>query len=522
MLETISEQLLIYGSHFFGAFMVALAFGVFYGKNTQYARFQLISYGFWVVAIANLGQLITPLLPTLNPAIQINFNTPMALLYAIASGLCLASLFPALSKVSRLLLMPVFFTIMILLCSYGMLFLRLSILEKSQIPNLMLGISFIVAALGFHAIPTISQKTIFTAPRFGLLALGGYFVLFAFNLITNTPTIPVILYGLVSIIVLIAQLRFMESTAIVAQNALEIEKKRKTIFWDVAPFPILLTKLMDDSVVYMNTACQKVLGISEEQKLHLHFSNYFVNTKRREELINETKQKGVVDNFEVELSVQNSSQTLWITLSSRVFEIDGELVLYINFTNITEQKETEQELFVQASTDTLTGLFNRRQFATMTDQSFAVSRRENKPYCVVMLDIDHFKNINDTYGHDAGDVVLKRLAEIMQKTMRKSDIIARWGGEEFIIFLTNTTPEKALVPANKLREAVQNATVIADDKQIKFTISLGISLSQTPDIAVIQKEADLALYHSKENGRNQVTLYSRDLAEMPTNLESDR
>jgi len=114
------------------------------------------------------------------------------------------------------------------------------------------------------------------------------------------------------------------------------------------------------------------------------------------------------------------------------------------------------------------------------------------------------------------------LAEIMQKTMRKSDIIARWGGEEFIIFLTNTTPEKALVPANKLREAVQNATVIADDKQIKFTISLGISLSQTPDIAVIQKEADLALYHSKENGRNQVTLYSRDLAEMPTNLESDR
>ena len=231
----------------------------------------------------------------------------------------------------------------------------------------------------------------------------------------------------------------------------------------------------------------------------------------------------MVDNFEVELNVQNSEQkTLWITLSSRVFEMDGELVLYINFTNITVQKETEQKLFVQASTDTLTGLYNRRQFFALTDQAFAMAAREHSSYCVIMLDIDHFKAINDTYGHDAGDVVLQHLADILKKTLRKSDIIARWGGEEFIVFLQNTSPEKGVGPANKLREAVEATSVTVGDKTISFTISLGVSTSQTPDIGTIQKEADLALYHSKENGRNQVTLYSPELAQMPTEKESDR
>jgi len=241
------------------------------------------------------------------------------------------------------------------------------------------------------------------------------------------------------------------------------------------------------------------------------------------ELINLTKTNQLVDNFEVELNVQNSKQkTLWITLSSRVFEMDGELVLYINFTNITAQKETEQELFIQASTDTLTGLYNRRQFSALTSQAFAMAAREKTPFCVIMLDIDHFKSINDTYGHDAGDIVLKHLSSVIKQTLRKSDIIARWGGEEFIVFLQNTLPEKSITPAQKLRKAVEETSVSVGDQTIRFTISLGISTSQISDIAIIQKEADLALYHSKENGRNQVTLYSPEFAQMPTEVESDR
>ena len=164
-------------------------------------------------------------------------------------------------------------------------------------------------------------------------------------------------------------------------------------------------------------------------------------------------------------------------------------------------------MFLQASTDTLTGLYNRRQFEAMTKQAFALHERTGNPFSVIMLDIDHFKNINDTYGHDAGDVVLKHLAEVMQHTMRQSDIIARFGGEEFIIFLMNTPPAEGVLAANKLREAIETESFMSGSTKIPVTISLGVSTSQESDIATLAKEADLALYYSKEHGRNQVTMY---------------
>ena len=525
-LDILMEQLSDYGVGLLGTFAVAIAFSVFYGKNTQYNRFYLISQGFWVLFFTFLILIFVPCLPLLNPAIQIPnivVEAFVATLYGVASGFFLASLFPNLPRKSLLFIVPTFFTLVFFAAGYALLMLNIKFLTPTAIPTLLLGVTLIVSGLGFHAIPTVSKKTIFTAPRIGLIALGSYFVLLSFGLISEAKSILLILYGLTAIVVLIAQLGFMEATAIGYQNALELEKKRKTLFWDVAPFPILLTKLMDDSVVYMNAACQSVLGLSDEQKNITRFSSFFANPEKRIELINLTKTKQLVDNFEVELNIQNSDQkTLWITLSSRVFEMDGELVLYINFTNITAQKQTEQELFIQASTDTLTGLYNRRQFFALTEQAFAMSARENTPYCVIMLDIDHFKSINDTYGHDAGDIVLKHLSNVMKETLRKSDIIARWGGEEFIVFLQNTLPEKGIVPAQKLRQAVEATSVTVGDQTIRFTISLGVSISQTPDVAVIQKEADLALYHSKENGRNQVTLYSPEFAQMPTEVESDR
>ncbi len=524
--DILMAQLSVYGVGLLGTFAVAIAFSVFYGKNTQYNRFYLISQGFWVLFFTFLILIFAPCLPLLNPAIQIPGLVKeafIAVLYGVASGFFLASLFPNLPRKSLLFIVPTFFTLVFFAAGYGLLMLHLQFITPSTIPTLLLGVTLVISGLGFHAIPTISQKTIFTAPRIGLVTLGAYFILLSMGLVSEAQSILLILYGLIAIIVLIAQLNFIEDTANGYKDALEVEKTRKTLFWDVAPFPILLTKLLDDSIVYMNTACQNVLGLSDEQKTHLPFSAFFVKPEKRIELINITKAKQLVDNFEVELNVQNGEQkTLWITLSSRVFEMDGDLVLYINFTNITTQKETEQKLFIQASTDTLTGLYNRRQFFALTKQAFAVSTREKTPYCVIMLDIDHFKSINDTYGHDAGDIVLKHLSDIITQTLRKSDIIARWGGEEFIVFLQNTTPEKAVVPAEKLRAAVEATSVTVGDQTIRFTISLGISISQITDVNLLQKEADLALYHSKENGRNQVTLYSSEFSQMPTEVESDR
>lgn len=523
-MEILSDQFALRGVTLFGTFFVALAFSVFYGKNTQYMRFHLISNGFWILAASTFILILIPCLSLLNPALQPSetaLNGFMSMLYACAAGYFLASLFTSFPRKTLMFFIPFFFACLWIGLGYGLMLLNLRNLPLQNIPLLFIGFSLVISALGFHTIAAISQKAIFTVPRASLFSLGIYFILYAFQLISKTQIIPFFLYAFAAIVVLIAQLRFMESTAVGYAHALEEEKKRKTFFWDVAPFPILLTKLIDDSVVYMNSACQKILGLDDSQKQNLHFSAFFADKNKRIQLIDLTKQCEVVDNFEVELNVQNSEKTVWITLSSRVFEVDGELVLYINFTNITEQKETEQELFIQASTDTLTGLYNRRQFFALTEQAFALASREQTPYCVIMLDIDHFKNINDTYGHDAGDVVLKNLAQIMKQTLRKSDIIARWGGEEFIVFLQSTTPQQAVAPANKLRQAVENSPIVVGNQTIHFTISLGISLNQTPDITALQKEADLALYTSKESGRNQATLYAQEAAPSPATPKAE-
>ena len=508
-------QLAQYGTTCLGLFLTALAFCLFSNKDTLYLRFQLIGRGFFVLFFANLLLLILPCFSALNPSMRASETVLQVitnLLYACACGHFIASLFVGLPKILVSFVFPGACVCLFAALQYFFTKYDLTTLSIQQLASFLVGLTLALAAFGFHDIPSISQKTLFRTPKIGLWILGACFMLDAFSLLPKSQTVFFILYILIATLVLAAQLRFISYLAQKYQTAFENEQHNKTFLWDMAPFPILLTKLIDDSVVYMNQPCQKVLGITDEQKQQLRFSSYFTTPQKRDELIEKTKQAEFLDNFEVELNIQNATpNTVWITLSARVFEMDGELFLYINFTNITEHKQTEQTLATQAATDALTGLYNRRQFITSANQALALHQREQKPFSFLMLDIDHFKNINDTYGHDVGDSVLKKLAETLQTNLRKSDIIARWGGEEFVVFLHNTNSQQALQTAEQIKQAVQDLTVDIDNKQINFTISIGVSLTQIFDIDALQKEADIALYHSKENGRNQVTLYQADL-----------
>ncbi len=521
--DIFSVQWGLYGTSCLGLFLTALAFCLFSNRGMLYLRFHLIGRGFFVLFFTNLLLLLLPCFAGLNPAMAISpqvLQVITCLLYACACGHFMASLFVKLPSILLFLIFPGVFVCLFAVLQYLCTRFDLTILTVPELSSFLVGITLALAAFGFRDIQSISQKTLFRTPKIGLLILGICFMLDAFSLLPKTQSVFFIVYTLVATLVLSAQLRFISYIAQKYQTAFESEQNNKTFLWDMAPFPILLTKLVDDSVTYMNRPCQTILGITDEQKQQLHFSSYFTTPQKREELIEQTKQNKFVDNFEVELNVQNADHhTVWITLSARVFEMDGELFLYINFTNITDHKQTEQELFTQASTDALTGLYNRRQFLTLTDQALALSQRESTPFSVLMIDIDHFKNINDTYGHDVGDKVLQNLATAMKNTLRKSDIVARWGGEEFIVFLYNTPPEKAFIPADKLRDVVQNLNLIIAGQAISFTISIGISNSQTLEIGVLQKEADIALYHSKEKGRNQVTLYQTNLTMPETQKE---
>lgn len=166
-----------------------------------------------------------------------------------------------------------------------------------------------------------------------------------------------------------------------------------------------------------------------------------------------------------------------------------------------------------ATTDTLTGLKNRRTFEEFLDQEIDLAQRTWMPISLIIVDADHFKNINDTFGHPVGDRYLQQLAEILQANVRKGDLAARYGGEEFVLVLPSTNASGAMVIAEKLRAAVEAAVW----QERPLTASLGVAtLSETvTDKAQLLKLADQALYISKQNGRNRAT-HADDLALLMT------
>jgi len=159
----------------------------------------------------------------------------------------------------------------------------------------------------------------------------------------------------------------------------------------------------------------------------------------------------------------------------------------------------------KASTDFLTKLYNRRKFDSLIEYEIEQIRRyHDRDLCVILLDIDNFKHINDTYGHDIGDIILQDIAKILKSSCRNSDICCRWGGEEFAISLSHTKIEDCLLVAEKIRVTIQNHIFV---KKIHVTCSFGISqLHSTESYPNLFKRADKALYYAKNSGKNKVEL----------------
>lgn len=177
----------------------------------------------------------------------------------------------------------------------------------------------------------------------------------------------------------------------------------------------------------------------------------------------------------------------------------------------TELQSLNEELRRLTITDPMTGLHNRRHFDAIMETDLALSRRHNEVSSIIIIDLDHFKNINDTFGHKTGDRVLIHVADILKSNLRKTDTICRIGGEEFAVISRRAGIEDAMTVGEKLRKAVEMNPLQAGKNCISLTISIGISsLSSTkqntqPDD--IFRKADTALYFSKEHGRNRVTHY---------------
>jgi diguanylate cyclase (GGDEF)-like protein/PAS domain S-box-containing protein len=177
--------------------------------------------------------------------------------------------------------------------------------------------------------------------------------------------------------------------------------------------------------------------------------------------------------------------------------------------DITAQKELEQRLTDLATTDPLTGVSNRRQFCILGDREIRRSKRTGLPLSVLMLDIDHFKHINDCYGHAFGDEALKFFTNSVESVLREHDILGRIGGEEFAVVMPETDQEAAFTVAERIRQLVASGSLKKDDELISFTVSIGLVTSTNKsnmqdDLEALLHLADVALYEAKKSGRDRV------------------
>ncbi len=182
--------------------------------------------------------------------------------------------------------------------------------------------------------------------------------------------------------------------------------------------------------------------------------------------------------------------------------------IFLSVSDVTEVVNYEEQLLEMNRKDALTGIFNRRFFVQKLEEEFFRSRRHNRPLSLIMIDIDHFKKINDNYGHQVGDEALKAFSSRVLKRIRKTDVLTRYGGEEFACLLPETCGSSALILAKDLCRIIAEENWVCRDVKLQMTISIGIAERhpEMMDSDALLKKADDALYEAKA-GRNQAILY---------------
>jgi two-component system cell cycle response regulator len=176
------------------------------------------------------------------------------------------------------------------------------------------------------------------------------------------------------------------------------------------------------------------------------------------------------------------------------------------------EEELQQRLYERARRDALTGAFNRKYFEEQLRREFAYARRHQRPLALILFDLDHFKKINDTYGHLVGDLALTALANRVRPVLREEDLFARYGGEEFVLLCRSTAAEQGTLAAERLRQTMATPFQLGDHA-LRFTMSAGVAMY--PDAGITTTEqliaaADQALYTAKHRGRDQVAVYKAE------------
>lgn len=294
-------------------------------------------------------------------------------------------------------------------------------------------------------------------------------------------------------------------------NILEFIKYNRDLLdliTDLVPIPLFVK---DRAGLYIdcNSAFSKFLSISREEIVGK--SVYEIWSKDEADVFwaqdNALFEQGGLQIYETKISSSNGALHI-VQFHKQVFtDSSGAVTGFLGaIFDITEKKELEYALALQAATDELTGLINRREGLTKLEILHKDSERKNQPYCIAMADIDHFKQVNDMYGHNNGDLVLRTFANLAKASIRCSDVCFRYGGEEFVILLPETSLEDGFYVVERLRQAWACTEISLSDCQlVHSTVSFGLVQFPTDGIAYEQllPSSDKALYDAKNSGRNK-------------------
>ena len=277
---------------------------------------------------------------------------------------------------------------------------------------------------------------------------------------------------------------------------------------------VIVTKAepIDDpgpEIIYVNKAFTEMTGYSSEEVIGK--SPRILQSKDTEQKERSAIRRALEKKEAIRVTLRNYTKTgreYWIDLSILpLHDKDGKLTHFASIQrDITKQKNLERELQILCRTDPLTTAANRRAFEEMLSQEFSRFKRSRKEYALIMIDIDHFKSVNDEYGHSVGDKVLIEVTEKCKDSLRYHDIVARLGGEEFCILLPYTNATQAKQIAERLRGKIESMQIISEGNRINVTVSVGLSLVclDDSDGHDAMQRADQKLFEAKDLGRNTV------------------
>ena len=291
------------------------------------------------------------------------------------------------------------------------------------------------------------------------------------------------------------------------EKALAISERQFRSLFEESKDAIINTD-MDGNFLMVNPAGIEMFGLEDLDTGLGNFRNLYVDQAMVRTFAAKIAERGYIRNFGVQLNGKENKVIDCLMTVTTKRSAEGTLIGYEGIIrDVTPYKKMELELRRLATIDNLTSINNRRHFMDLTQKEMNRSNRYGRPLSLILMDIDYFKKVNDTYGHATGDQVLIAFCTVCLDAIRESDFMGRVGGEEFAVAAVECDAQSAVIVAERIRRAVEAHTVTSGNQTIRFTVSLGIAqMWPGCELKAMLAGADKALYEAKENGRNQVQI----------------